>query len=68
MILVEFNNNVDNSDYFTTSTFHNVVRSQVLNFFMMHENTLLLGKLFHEFNLFASELSSAADVIVLSET
>ena len=38
-IAVEFNNiNVNNSDYFTTSTFNNVVRSQVGIFFIMHEN------------------------------
>ena len=68
-IAVEFNNNnVDNSDYFTTSTFSNVVRSQVGIFFIMHENIPSFGKLFDEFRSFASELNRAADVIVLSET
>ena len=66
---VEFNNvNVDNSDYFTTSTFNNVVRSQVGIFFIMHENIHYFGKMFNEFHSFASELNRAADVIVLSET
>ena len=68
-IAVEFNNvNVDNSDYFTTSKFNNVVRSQVGNFFVMHENIRSFGKIFDEFNSFAFELNRAADVIVLSET
>ena len=62
---VEFNNNnVDNSDYFTTSTVNNVVRSRVENFFIMHEIIRSFGK----FHSFASELNRAADVIVLSET
>ena len=66
---VEFNNNnVDNSDYFTTSTFNNVVRSQVGNYFIMHENICSFGKFFDEFHSFASELYRVADVIVLSET
>ena len=34
----------------------------------MHENIRYLGKFFDEFYSFASELSRAADVIVLSET
>ena len=68
-IAVEFNNNnVDNSDYFITSTFNNVVQSQVGNFFIMHENIHSFGKFFDEFHSFASELNHAADVIVLSET
>ena len=61
------NNNVDNSEYFTTSTFNNVVRSQVGNFFILHENIRSFGRNFDEFHSFASELSRAADV-VLSET
>ena len=62
-IAVEFNNNnVDNSDYFTTSTFNNVVRSQVGNFFIMHENIRSFGFFFYEFHTFASELNRAADV------
>ena len=66
---VEFNNvNVDNSDYFTTSTFNNVVRSQVGNFFIMHENIRSFRNFFEELHSFASELNRAADVIVLSET
>ena len=65
----EINNvSVDNSDYFTTSTFINVVRSQVGNFFIMHENILSFVKIFDEFYSFASELNRAADVIVFSET
>ena len=68
-IAVEFNNvNVDNSDYFTTSTFNNVVISHVGNFFIMHEKIRSLGKFFDEFHSFASELNRAADVIVFSET
>ena len=62
------NNNVDNSEYFTTSTFNNVVRSQAGNFFILHENIRSFGRNFDEFNSFASELSRAANVIVLSET
>ena len=62
------NNNVDNSEYFTTSTFNNVVRSQAGNFFILHENISSFGFFFYEFHLFASELSRVADVIVLSET
>ena len=62
------NNNVDNSEYFTTSTFNDVVRSQVGNFFILHENIRSFGRIFDEFHSFASELSRAADVIVLSET
>ena len=63
---IEFNNvNVDNSDCFTTSKFNNVVRSQVGNFFIMHENIRSFGKIFDEFHSFASELNHAADVIVL---
>ena len=65
---VEFNNvNVDNSDYFTTSTFNNGVRSQVVYSFILHENIRSFGKIFDEFHSFASELNRAADVIVLSE-
>ena len=68
-IAVEFNNvNVDNSDYFTTSIFNNVVRSQVGNFFIMHENMHSFVNFFDEFHSFASELNRAADVIVFSET
>ena len=68
-IAVEFNNvNVDNSDYFTTSTFTNVVRSQDRNFFIIHENIRSFGSFFDKFHSFASELNRAADVIVLSET
>ena len=59
------NNNVDNSDYFTTVTFNKVLRSQVELFFILHENIRSLGRNFHEFHSFASELSRAADVIVL---
>ena len=62
------NNNVDNSEYFTTSTFNNVVRSQVGHFFILHENIRSFGRNFYEFHSFASELSRSADVIVLSET
>ena len=68
-IAVEFNKvNVDNSDHFTTSTFNNVVRSQVGNFFILHENIRSFGKKCDEFHSFASELNRAADVIVFSET
>ena len=68
-IAVEFNNiNVDNSDYFTTSTFNYFVRSQVGNFFIMHENIHSFGKFVDEFHSFASELNRAADFIVFSET
>ena len=68
-IAVEFNNNnVDNSGYFTTATFNNVVRSKVGNFFIMLENVRSWGKFFDELHSFASELNRAADVIVLSET
>ena len=59
---------VDNSDYFTTSTFNNVVRSQVGNFFIMHENICSFGNFFDEFHSFTSELNRAADVIMFSET
>ena len=52
----------------TTSTFNNVVRSQVGNFFIMHENVRSFGKFFDEFHSFVSELNRVADVIVLSET
>ena len=62
------NNNVDNSEYFTTSTFNNVVRSQVGFFFILHENICSFGRNFDEFHSFASEFSRAADVSVLSET
>ena len=67
---VEFNNvNVDNSDCFTTSTFNNVVRSQVGNFFNMHENKRSFGKILDELHSFASELNCVADIIkVFSET
>ena len=44
-IAVEFNNNiVDNSDYFTTSTFNDVVRTQVGNFFIVEllEDTVMV--------------------------
>ena len=61
------NNNVNNSDYFTTSTFNNPVRSQVGIYFILHENIRSFGRNFDEFHSFASELSCAADVIVLSE-
>ena len=50
MIAVEFNNNnVDNTDYFTTSTFNNVVRSQVGNFFIVHENMRSVRKFLTNF-------------------
>ena len=62
------NNNIDNSEYFTTSTFNNVVRSQVGIFFILHKNIHSLERNFDEFNSFASELSHAPDIIVLSET
>ena len=62
------NNNVGNSEYFTTSNFNNVVRSQVGFFFILHENIRSVGRNFDEFHSFASELSRAADVIVLSKT
>ena len=62
------NNNVDNSEYFITSTFNNVVRSQVGFFFILHENISSFGRNFDEFHSFASELSRASDIIVLSET
>ena len=62
------NNNVDNSESFTTSTFNNVVRSQVGIFFILHKNMHSFGRNFDEFHSIASELSRAADVIVLSET
>ena len=43
-IAIEFdNNNVDNSEYCTTSAFNNVVRSQVEFFFILHENIRSLG-------------------------
>ena len=68
-IAVEFNNvNVGNSDYFTTLTFNNVVRSLVGNFFIIHENIRSFGNFFDEFHSFESELNRAADVIVFSET
>ena len=68
-IAVEFNNNnVDDSDYFTTSTFNIVVQSQVGNFFIMHENIPSFLKFFDQFHSFASELNRAADFIMLSET
>ena len=51
-----------------TSTFINVVRSQIGNFFSMHENIRSFGKFFDEFHSFASELNRAADVTVFSET
>ena len=40
------NNNVDNSVYYTTSTFNNVVRSQVGIFFSLHENIGPFGRNF----------------------
>ena len=61
------NNNVDNSEYFTTSTFNNVVRSEVGNFLILHENIRSFGRNFDEFHSFASELSRAVVVIVLVE-
>ena len=65
-IAVEFsNNNVDNSDYFITSTFNNIVRSQVGNFFIRYQNIRSFCKKIDD--SFASEVSRAADVIVLSE-
>ena len=61
--------NVGNWDYFMHhSTFNNVVRSPVGNFFIMHENIGSFGKIFDEFHSFASELNRAADVIVFLET
>ena len=65
---MKFDNNVDNSEYFTTSTFKNGVRSQVGIFFILHENIRSFGRNVDEFHSFASELSRAADVIVLSKT
>ena len=67
-IVVEFNNNnVDNSDYFTASVFNDVVRSQV--FFLSCMKTYVrLKKKYDELHSFTSELSRAADVIVLSKT
>ena len=59
--------NVDNLEYFTTSTITNVVRSQVGIFFILHENISLFGRNFDEYHSFASELGHAAEVIVLSE-
>ena len=68
-IAVDYNNNnVDNSDYFTTSTFNNFVRSQFGNFFIMHKSIHSFGKMLDEFHSFASELNRAADVIMFSET
>ena len=67
-IALEFNDtNFDNSDYFNTSTINNVVRSQVGNFFILHENLCSFGKFFDEFHSFASELNRAADIVVFSE-
>ena len=60
--------NVDNSDYISTSTFNNVVRSQVGNFFFMHENIRSFWKNVDEFHSFGFELNRAADGIVFSET
>ena len=62
------NNNVDNSEYFTTSTSNNIVRSQVGIFFILHENIRSFKRNFDEFHSFTSELSRAAVIIVLSET
>ena len=45
-IAIQFKINVDDSDYFTTSTFNNVVRSQVGIFFIMHKNTHSFWKCF----------------------
>ena len=68
-IAVQFNNNnVDKSGYFSTTTFNNVVRSQVGNFFIIRKDIRSFGKIFDKFHSFASELNRAADIIVLSET
>ena len=61
-------NNVHNSNYCTTSTFSNDVKYQVGTIFIMHDKMRSFGKYYNVFHSFASELSSAADVIVLSET
>ena len=61
-------NNVDNSDYFTTSTINNFRRSQIGFFFILHENIRSFGRNFDEFHSSVSELGRADDVIVLSET
>ena len=67
-IAIEFNNdNVDNSDYFTTSTFNNVVDLK-LDFFYHAQKKGSFGIFFDEFHSFASELNRAAYVIMLSET
>ena len=62
------NNNVDNSEYVTTSTYNNVVRYQVGNFFILHKKIRSFGRNFDEFQSFASELRRSAGVIVSSET
>ena len=68
-IAVEFNNNnVDNSDYFTTTTFNNVKDLKLETFLSSMETYVLLGNCLDEFHSFASELNRAADIIVLSET
>ena len=67
-IAMEFDNNNVDSEYFTTSTFNNVVRSQGGNFFILHENIRSFGRNFDEFHSYGSELCRVADVIVLSET
>ena len=44
------------------------MKSQVGNFFIMHENIRSFENFFDKFHSFASELNRAADVIVFSET
>ena len=56
-IAIQFNNNnVDISEYFATSTFNNVVRSQVGFFFDYAWNHMFLCDFFDEFHSFESEL------------
>ena len=43
------NNNVDNSDYFATSTFNNVVRSQDGSFLSCMKTYVLLGNFLTNF-------------------
>ena len=50
-------------EYFTNSTFNNVVRSKVIIFFILHEYIRSFIRNFDEFHSFASELSRAADVL-----
>ena len=67
-IRIKFNNNnVNNSDYFTTSTFNKVVRSQVEDFYIMHEN-MRFRKNVWRISFICVWIRSLQDVIVLSET